>query len=397
MKIRIEKGLARGSVTVPPSKSVAHRLLICSALASGESVISNVPTCEDVEATVDALRALGARIERSGRTYRVLGINARDRRIGADIYCRESGSTLRFIIPILMLSSIEDRLTGAEGLMRRPLDVYEELFSDSVTKDGGAVRVGGELVGGEYRVPGDVSSQFISGLLFALPLARGDSTLIISEPIESRPYIELTLGALNAFGIEAIWESSNTLKIKGNQEYRSTVTTVEGDFSAAAFIEALNLFSGEVCALGLSDDSRQGDKVYREYFRSLCEGYAELDVSDCPDNAPILFAIAAAMHGATFTGTRRLKIKESDRAASMKCELERLGARVEIYENSVVVGKCELHAPSSTVNSHNDHRIAMAMAVLLTRFGGEIEGAEAVAKSYPEFWEHLKELNITAK
>lgn len=394
MKIRIYKGLANGEITVPPSKSMAHRLLICAALSEEESVIKNLPSCDDVVATCECLRALGASITQIGDEYRIRGINVKKRDTGASIYANESGSTLRFLIPILLLLGAKYNVFAESALLKRPLTVYENLFGKSIKKEHGYVSVFGALKSGEYHIPANISSQFISGMLFALPLCEGDSRIILDTKIESRSYINLTLSALSDFGVKAYFEDERTIFIKGSQKYQGRRISVEGDYSAGAFIEALNLFSGKVRALGLREDSLQGDRVYREVFNALKKGKTTIDISDCPDNAPIFFALAAAFNGAEFLGTCRLKIKESDRAEAMKKELSKLGARLEILDDSVIVHKTELHAPSETIDSHNDHRIAMAMAVLLTKFGGEISECEVVKKSYPDFWQDLSSLGI---
>jgi 3-phosphoshikimate 1-carboxyvinyltransferase len=196
------------------------------------------------------------------------------------------------------------------------------------------------------------------------------------------------------FGIDATWEDEHTLIVKEGSGYIAKDAEVEGDYSAAVFPDALAAIGADVSVLGLRADSLQGDKVYKSHLKALTEGYAEISLSDCPDLGPILFTVAAACHGARFTDTARLKIKESDRAVVMAEELKKFGADIEVFENSVEVGCSPLHTPTSTLCGHNDHRVVMSLAVLATKYGGEISGAEAVKKSYPEFFAHLKELNI---
>ena len=397
MNIRIKPGRARGSVKAPPSKSMAHRLLISAAMCDGVSRVSGVSGCEDVLATLDCLAALGIKTERNGDTVTVYGKSFCDIEPTDALRCRESGSTLRFMIPPAMLSGKTTVFYGAEGLMRRPMSVYEKLFSEhSLTyiSDGKSIVVKGPLLGGEYTLVGNVSSQFISGLIFALPSAKADSRIRITPPLESRSYIELTLSAIRKFGVRAEWEDEHTIFIPGRQKFTPADVTVEGDYSGAAFTEALSLFGGEVTVEGLNPDSIQGDRVYRRYYGMLSAGIPTIHIGDCPDLGPILFAVAAAKFGGVFDGTRRLKIKESDRAAAMAEELVKFGASVKVYDDTVVIYPRELHAPSEILRGHNDHRIVMALAVLLTQTGGEIEGAEAVAKSYPEFFEHLSALGI---
>ena len=400
MKIRIEKGKAEGRITAPPSKSMAHRLLIAAALAEGKSTVRGISMCEDVLATIDCLRALGARIELCGEDATVYGMNARNSSPKEKLFCRESGSTLRFLIPIAMLSDAECVFCGSEGLMRRPTELYEKLFTEKglkYVKKSSQIEVCGRLMGGEYTVPGNISSQFISGLLFALPLADGDSVIRINSEIESRSYIDLTLYALNTFGIEAGWADKYSLKIKGNQSYSAKDVEVEGDASGAAFIEALNFLGGNAQINGLNPESIQGDSVYPQLFEALKGNSPVISLGDCPDLAPVLFALAAKKNGGTFLETKRLKIKESDRAEVMAEELRKFGVCVTVNENSVEIDSKGFHAPAECLSGHNDHRIVMALSVLLTTVGGEIDGAEAVSKSYPEFFEHLRQLKIEAK
>ena len=204
----------------------------------------------------------------------------------------------------------------------------------------------------------------------------------------------MTISALKIFGVEVKWENDHTIFIAGGQSYKPTDTAVEGDFSGAAFPDALNLFGGNVEVMGLNADSIQGDRVYKKYFEMLKCGVPSIHIGDCPDLGPILFAVAAAMCGGIFSGTKRLKIKESDRASAMAEELEKFGAAVSVYDDSVTVYPKEFHAPSEILAGHNDHRIVMALSILLTITGGEISGAEAVSKSYPEFFRHLRSLGI---
>jgi 3-phosphoshikimate 1-carboxyvinyltransferase len=397
MKLKIEKGVARGRINAPPSKSMAHRLLIAAAMCDGVSVVRGVSDCDDVNATVDCLSALGAKFSRSGNDVTVYGCDMRGAKASSPLVCRESGSTLRFMIPIAMLSKNTTVFYGAPSLMARPMRVYEELFSDrglTFISDGSTIVTRGELTGGAFTVVGNVSSQFISGLLFALPLAKEDSVIKITPPLESRSYINLTINALRTFGVVCCWTDEYTISIKGNQKYRPSEVTVEGDYSGSAFTEAFNLFGGNVEVLGLAPDTLQGDSIYRRYYAMLDNGMPTIHIGDCPDLGPILFAVAAAKCGGVFSGTKRLKIKESDRASAMATELQKFGAKVSVYEDSVVVYPAEFHSPTEELESHKDHRIVMALSVLLTLTGGVINGAEAVSKSYPEFFSDIKALGI---
>ena len=372
-------------------------MLISAALAEGESVVHGVPFCDDVLATIDCLTALGAKFTVDGDTIRVSGTNPHNSAPTAALSCRESGSTLRFMVPLCLLCGKNIMLTGAPSLMRRPMGAYESLSRDksfTFLHDESSIILRGPLSAGNYRIAGDVSSQFITGLLFALPLVDGDSTLDIIPPVVSRPYIDLTLSALEEFGIVIDWKDDHTLNIRGNQKYIAHETTVEGDYSGAAFLEALNLIGGKVDVKGLRADSLQGDRVYQTLYKQLECGIPTIHIADCPDLGPILFALAAAKHGGIFTGTSRLRFKESDRAECMAEELKKFGTSVTIHDDSVIVYPADFHTPAEILCGHNDHRIVMSLAVLLTITGGTIDGAEAISKSFPDFFSELGELGI---
>ncbi len=391
MICKINKGQAHGSITAPPSKSMAHRLLICAALSEG-SVVRNVAFSKDIEATLGCLRALGASIEVENDTVKIGGVDILNNIASNQLFCNESGSTLRFMIPLCLLFGREITLSGSERLFSRSLSVYKEIAEKQniiFESTENSVRVNGTLKCGEYNVRGDISSQFISGLMFALPLLSGDSVINIEGNLESGSYIRLTLKALKDFGIDIEFKDNKTIYIKGGQKYRSGEFFVEGDYSNATFFDALNILGNDVAVSGLEADSAQGDKVYKEYFDLLKSKNAVIDICDCPDLGPILIAVAAALNGGEFTGTRRLKIKESDRGNAMKAELAKMGVDITVEDNRIIVPKSELKAPALPINGHNDHRIVMSMAVLLTLTGGIIEGAEAVSKSFPDFFEKL--------
>jgi 3-phosphoshikimate 1-carboxyvinyltransferase len=396
MTIIIEKSVARGAIMAPPSKSYARGLLPRGALAQGESEIKGVIDSEDMLATLDVISALGANAVIKNQTAYIKGAVLKESKGVLKFNCRESGSTLRFIIPIALTVGGVCEFYGSERLLERGVSVYEELFNErgiefKIEKD--KITANGKLASGIFNVPGNISSQFISGLLFALPLLTGDSVINITTELESARYIDLTLDAISAFGVQ-IEKRENGFFIKGGQKYKPCLAVVEGDMSNAAFLEAFNHLGGCVSVLGLNKDSKQADSVYCELFNRLKAGYGEIDVSSCPDLAPILFAVAAIYDGAKFIGTRRLKIKESDRADAMARELSKLGALVEVFENSVVVKKSKMVAPKEPISSHNDHRIVMSMAVLLSHLGGEIQGCEAVSKSYPDFFSEISKIGI---
>lgn len=379
-----------GAVPAPPSKSMAHRLLLAAGLANGVSRVAGIAGSEDVSATLDCLAALGAKITLENGVATVRGTDPR-KMTDAFLPCRESGSTLRFFLPLCLLAGGVFHLSGEPSLFSRPLSVYEALAKEkgfSLEKSGTAVRVSGKLVPGDYAIPGDVSSQFVSGLLFALPLLDGDSTIRLLPPVESGSYIDMTLAALAAFGVKADRTDETTIKIPGGQTYSPRDVTVEGDWSNAAPFLSLG-----VPVTGLDPESLQGDRRVAEHLAALDRGRAEIDLSDCPDLAPVLFAHAALRHGGRFSGTRRLAIKESDRGRAMKTELAKCGVAVGIAENEITVGR-GAKKPTEPLFGHNDHRIVMAAAVLLSRLGGTVEGIEAVAKSYPDFFSQLQSVNI---
>ncbi len=390
----IRPSKAHGTVSAPPSKSAAHRLLICAGMCDGESTLRGVAESEDVLATIDCLRALGVAVEKTGETVRING-NLREK-TSAVLPCRECGSTLRFFIPIALLRDHPITLTGSEKLLSRPLSVYETICREQgilFERKADSVTVCGKLRGGRFVIPGDVSSQFISGLLFALPLLDADSEIRILPPIESEPYIRMTLQALAQFGVKAEMRGSR-ITVPGGQKYSACDVQVEGDWSNAAFLDALNVLGGSVQVTGLRDDSLQGDRIYRKYFELLASGTPTLDLSDCPDLGPVCMALAAAKNGARFTGTRRLRMKESDRCASMAEELLKLGIRCTVSEDEMIVHACALQKSEEALYGDNDHRIVMALSLLLSVTGGAIQGAEAVRKSYPDYFNVLKSLGI---
>ncbi|MBQ5328855.1 MAG: 3-phosphoshikimate 1-carboxyvinyltransferase [Oscillospiraceae bacterium] len=397
MIAEIRPGKGKGTMEAPPSKSMAHRLLIGAGLAKGKSIIEGISSSEDMKATLDCLSAIGAKYEIEGDKVTITGADIRNIPEGAVLKCRESGSTLRFFIPICLLDGKTFTLTGSEKLLSRPLSVYEDIFKkQSITFEArpDRITVGGKLQSGTYKIKGNISSQFITGLLFVLPLMEKDSLIQLIPPVESLSYINLTIEALSVFGIKIEWQDEKTLFIKGGQNYKAVAAKVEGDYSNAAFFAALNELGSEIEITGLNPKSLQGDKVYEKNFALLGKGTPTINISDCPDLGPILFAVAAVKGGGVFTGTRRLKIKESDRASAMAEELAKFGVAVTVHEDSVVVYPHDFHAPTEVLDGHNDHRIVMSCAVLSSLTGGTIKGAEASRKSLPDFFERLKKLGF---
>ncbi|MBQ8802686.1 MAG: 3-phosphoshikimate 1-carboxyvinyltransferase [Tyzzerella sp.] len=396
MRVKILPSKAEGSVLAPPSKSMAHRMLMGAGLAEGVSVIGNIDLSEDIKATLGILKALGCDYKIDDRTVTMKGVGKRSLQTEEKLDSKESGSTLRFFIPLLLTGGGKVRFVGAKRLMERPLEIYENICKEQgifYQRTEQALELEGKLKSTHYKVPGNISSQFITGLLYALPLLEGDSVIEVLPPVESKAYIEMTLEALEYYGIK-IQRKENTFYISGGQTYIAKDSVVEGDYSNAAFLDAFNLIGGEVQVEGLREDSLQGDQIYKTYFELLKEDKPVMDIAECPDLGPILMGMAAALHGAKFTGTKRLKIKESDRGTVMAEELKKFGIRVEVLENEITVFPGKLKKPEEVLNSHNDHRIAMTLATLCTITGGYIEGAESVRKSFPNYYEEIQKLGI---
>lgn len=383
--------MLRGSVAAPPSKSHVHRLLIAAALARGESRINGAAESEDILATVDCLGALGASVSVAGNVFSVYGCGGAPHAGGDILPCRESGSTLRFLIPVALAGG-GGVFSGSERLIERGVGVYRDLLEPrgvSFAVGSGTVSVHGQLRAGDFEIPGGVSSQFISGMLFALPLV-GDSRITVIPPFESRAYVDMTVAALKCAGVTVERRGEREFFIPGGQEYRPISAEAEGDWSQAAFLYALG---DGVNVTGLDPESLQGDRVCLSLLRRIANGYTEAELSDCPDLAPALFAAAAISgHGAHFRGTRRLAIKESRRADAMAEELAKFGARLTVGDDSVDVAPGGIRAPDSVLSSHGDHRIVMALAACAVRVGGVIDGAEAVRKSYPAFFSDMAAL-----
>lgn len=395
MKVTIYPSQARGTVTAPPSKSMAHRLLIAGALSSG-SCVKNVAYSQDVLATLDCLGTLGATVRRKGDTIYTGGLNLDNVAEDLRLNCRESGSTLRFLIPLCLLCGKPITLEGSKRLMERPLTIYKELcetngFRFEQTED--SVTVCGRLKAAKYGIDGNVSSQFVTGLLFALSLIDGDSSLDVFGVFASRAYVDMTISAMKQFGV-TVDCGENAFLMHGAQTYAPSTVTVEGDYSNAAFLEAFNLLGGDVKVSGLSSESAQGDRVYRDFYQKLGTETCRFDLTDCPDLGPVMFALAAACGGAKFTGVSRLRMKESDRIDAMTIELRKFGVTSRMDAETVEILPCVLTTPREELCAHNDHRIVMALSLLCSITGGTIVGAEAVAKSYPDYFKVIQSLGI---
>ena len=408
MDVTIIPNKLQGTVTPPSSKSVGHRALIAAALSGGFSTISNLGDSKDIQATRRCLSNLSTWIEDlTPDKVRVHGIGHSLVQAGPFpmLDCGESGSTLRFLIPVALLVQGEARFTGQGRLMERPLTPYEALFQEkgiSWSLENGVLTIDSErgydrlaLDPGKYCLPGNVSSQFITGLLFVLPLLDGDSDLVLTSPLESRGYVDLTLDVLRTFGIR-VEERADAFHVPGSQHYESRDFTVEADWSQAAFWYAANFAGGQVDIQGLNMDSKQGDKVIAlQYWKLAKPGEAELDVSQCPDLVPPLAAMAAVRAGTTrLTHAARLRMKESDRLSTVAAALRAMGAQVEEGADSLTIHGRERLPGGGTVDCCNDHRIAMMAAVSAAFAQAPVKllGAECVRKSYPEFWDHFIQL-----
>lgn len=416
MRAQIRPGPApAGVLAAPPSKSMAHRAVLCAALAEGTSRLSNLAHSQDIDATLAAAAAFGAAVEPGDHQARITGVGF-PRPAAGPVDCCESGSTLRFLIPMAALTGAPVTFTGRGRLMQRPQSVYQELFARQGLRfepAGDALTVAGPLQAGRFELAGDVSSQFVSGLLFALPLLEGDSTLCLRPPVESRSYIQMTRAAQAAFGVESRWLDQNTLLVPGNQRYTARDAAIEGDWSQAAFPAVLGALAGDVTVTGLDPDTLQGDAVIREILRDcgaeihpVADGVrfvksplhgVEIDLADCPDLGPILMVLGLFCSGKTvIRNAGRLRLKESDRIAAMEQELRKFGGKIESEGGTITIWESALRAPQEPLDGHNDHRVVMSLTVLAAAAGlpAVIEGADAVRKSWPDFFAAVRQLGV---
>lgn len=378
MDIIIQPRLLRGEISVPPSKSMAHRYLICAALADNPTQLICPETNADIEATTQCLRALGADIIRTETGYSVFPISNLPNT--ATLPCGESGATLRFLLPVVGALGIDAAFLLEGRLPQRPLSpLWEELERMGCClsrPDENTIRCTGKLRQGHYAIDGGISSQFVSGLLFALSLLPG-STLEISGQPKSTPYIDMTKAAMAIFRVPN-YHSPGRL-------------TVEGDWSSGAFwVAAAYLGSDGIGIHNLNDDSIQGDRAVLDLLPLLETGRATISAAQIPDLIPILSIMAAANHGAVFTDVHRLRYKESDRVAAIVDMVHALGGKAEATENTLTIHGTGLRG--GTVDSRNDHRIAMSAAISATvcKTPVTILGAECVKKSYRKFWDDYR-------
>ena len=408
-------GQIGGTITAPPSKSMAHRAVLCAALAEGRSHITNLEFSKDISATLGAAGQLCAEV-RTGPADAVVEGLGHFRPLSAPVDCCESGSTLRFLIPIASLTGQAVTFTGRGRLMERPQSVYETLYREQnlrFEQSSAGLTVEGALTPGDYTLAGNVSSQFISGLLFALPLLDGDSTLHLLPPVESRSYIDMTRSVQAAFGVSSRWMDETTLFLPGNQHYHACDYTVEGDYSQAAFPAVLGAVCGGVTITGLRPETLQGDAVILDILRRCgakftrtAEGLrfekaplhgVDIDLADCPDLGPVLMVLGLLCDGTTvIRNAERLRLKESDRIAAMEAELRACGGVLESAGGTITVQGCadHLHAPEAPLHGHNDHRVVMSLAVLSAAAGLPltVDDAEAIQKSWPHFFTAIRPL-----
>ena len=417
MKLTVIPSRLRGTVSVPPSKSQAHRLIIGAALAEGTSHIANLAESQDIRATLNCMERLGAKISPDGSE--ITGIRPDTTRKELPVLdCGESGSTIRFLMPVALAVAGGGVFLGRGRLLERPYGPYEEIFARQgieFRRESGRIILSGTLRPGAFALPGDVSSQFITGLLYALPLLDGDSDLVLTTPLESRGYVDLTLEALRQFQVTSLplrqWSYHSVLEklkqngvtatdtgwhIFGGQRYQAADVTVEGDYSQAANFILAKGMGNNLSVTGLNPSSVQGDRVVLQYAEQLDgPGDVTLDVSQCPDLVPAL-AVRAALRAGEITrivGAARLRLKESDRLAAVTAELNRIGGEVCETPDSLVIQGVERFRGGSCYG-HQDHRIVMMLAMAATCSTGEIviDGAEHVAKSYPTFWSDYEDL-----
>ena len=413
MKVKIHPGFAKGNVTVPPSKSLLHRAIICACLATGESKIRNVVYSEDVKATINAFKTLGVDIERKSDFLNIKG-NVRLNFLGAEVInCNESGSTILVLVPLLT-NEKGIYLTGKPSLMRRPLHVYEELFKQNnlvFERKDKSIYLKNSLPANKYEVPGNISSQFISGLLMSLPLKEGDSEINIIGNLESKKYVDMTIDVMKSFGVN-VEERDNSYFIKGKQKYQATNYLVEIDFSQLAFFAVAGVINGDIQVNNVNLNSLQADKaildVIKEMggiiiesthglkFRKSETKACDIDVSQFPDIAPILTILCGLSKGtSTIFNAERLRIKETDRLMAINDIMRLLGVKTEVFKDSYkIYGNKQYKANS--FSSYNDHRMVMSIAIAALRADGPviINDAEAINKSYPDFFEDLQSLGI---
>ena len=416
MKAKIYPGIINdGSVTIPPSKSLAHRCIIAACLANGKSVIKNIDYSNDIKTTIEGLKQLGAQIDCYDNYVVVNGIKDFNYQEQYVVDCSESGSTIRFLIPIFSLTNKKVAFVGSQRLLQRPQSVYQDIFDKNnliFIHNADKIEINGKLSLKDYYVDGSISSQFISGLLFTLPLLQHDSIIHIENKFESKSYVDLTVSILKQFGIN-IEVYDNLIKINGNQTYISCDMVVEADYSQLAFFAALGCINNDLKCLGLSHDTLQGDfaiinilKQMNAQIEEIDGGYlfkksdlkgVKINLEDCPDLGPMLMALGSVCSGQMHIyNASRLRIKESDRIDDVICELNKLNVINSSTYDEVFINFSDLKVIDENLTSHNDHRIVMALSILATILKQPvvINDCMAINKSYPNFFKDLAQLNI---
>ncbi len=396
MNIKLFKSKLQGEISSPPSKSYSHRYLIAAMLSNKKSIISNVVISDDVFASLNCLKAYGCDYVLNNNK---IIINPSNKMTNCPIFdCKDSASTLRFFIPIVLTKYKKAKFIMSDRLFNRGIDVYKQTLKNiDFTVEKNTIIIQGEVTQDIYEVDCSISSQYVSGLLFALPLLKQDSTIVLKNNISSKNYIDMTLKVLSEYQIKYDF-IGNIIKIYGNQTYISKDIIIEGDYSNAALFEAFNYFENNCVTIkNLNQNSLQGDMVYKDLFSKLNHSNCIIDVNNCIDLSPILFVFATLKHGATFINTSRLKQKESDRILACKNELLKIGADIVVEDNCVIVNKANIYHSSVAFNSCNDHRIIMALTLLVSQFDIQINDAEYINKSYPNFFKDLKSLGLNIK
>ena len=413
MKVKVYPSVCTGEIQIPPSKSMAHRAIMCASLAKGKSVISNIAYSDDILATIAGMRALGASITMEKDTVVIEGIQSLPQK-PLQVDCNESGSTLRFFVPLFTLSGQPITFLGRNRLLKRPQGVYQTMFEQQghrFDQTEQQLIVQGALKAGSYEIDGSISSQFITGLLFALPLLEQDSIIHIKPPFESRSYIELTLQMLKTFGVTAEFQDNHTLYIPGNQSYQACDYIVEGAYPQMAFYAVLAAIQNDLYCKGVTSSSKQGDKVILSILEdcnckieSKQEGYlvhkseltaTEIDLADCPDLGPVLNVLGMYAKGTTrIYHAARLRYKESDRIAAMEEELKKFHTDITTTEDEIFIKGKPTYCCEQELSGHTDHRIVMSMTVaaLCSETPVIINGAECINKSYPNFFEDIQSI-----
>ncbi|MDR0832169.1 MAG: 3-phosphoshikimate 1-carboxyvinyltransferase [Bacillales bacterium] len=415
MNVTVSSGKIKGQVKVPFSKSFGHRAIIAGSLAKGESVIKGITFSNDINYTLKAMESLGAKITKNKDSVFIRGINNINEYYNHVIDCGESGSTLRFLIPVFSVLDGETTFIGKPVLFKRPLEIYEEEYKRqklSFELKGASLLTKGKISAKIYRLAGNVSSQFITGLLFALPLLEKNSQIKIEGEIESEPYIDMTIDLLKVFGIQ-IEKNGNVIKIPGNQKYSPCNYQVEADYSQFAFFAVAGAINNNITLLDMNPSSKQGDAFIVDVLKMYGAGVevhsnkidiikgslkgCNVSLKNCPDLGPILMVLSLfANTTVTLTDIKRLRVKESDRVKAMVDNLALFKAKIEVEENSISIKPSKLKSPTVVLNPYNDHRILMALAILSTVVKGKVtfSNSECINKSYPNFFKDLKNLGI---